>query len=669
MHRLVMITLLASACSVPDKQAPDAGVDAPGEDPEPETTITSSPGEFSNEAIASFSFASNVASATFACSIDDEDPEPCSSPFGRALADGPHAFSVRAITASGERDHSPSEVLWTIDTVAPQTRLVESPPAADNSVMVRFGFESDEENVEFDCSLDGGSYVACVSEGELGPVGDGAHAFAVRAHDRAGNVDASPAIYAWSVDTSTPDTQLLGGPAGASASTDATFSFSSSDAGAGATFQCAVDGGAMVACTSPYTVSNLFEGMHGFAVRVRDAVGNLDPTPATRTWVVDLTPPDTTITSGPTGTVATANAAIVFTSNETGVSYACSLDAAPYAACTSPQNLLGLAQGSHTFSVRATDIVGHVDASPATRTWTVDTLAPTVVFTAGPATGSTSGPRVSFGFTADEGVVACSLDSASFAACTSPVAFNAAEGPHVFRVRATDAAGNVTIATRSWTIVCTAPDATGAAGLLHLDDTTQTLVNAVVGGAPATLGDTVQVEPADPAPVALGRFGGALAFAASENDHVAWPAALGPTGALTLELWARPDVAIGTRDLVTSGDGTLAVSSVPDTATTVRISVTLAQSGTATKVVTSAAVAAGSWHHIVVAMAAPDLRLWVDGVLTAATGVKAGTAPVLDALPLGGTGARAYGGQLDEVRVRQEAAATDDAALGSYCPL
>jgi hypothetical protein len=670
------------ACSVPDKKAaspdggpPDVGDAKPPDDNEaPDTALDEAPAAFSNTSQVTFRFSSHEAGATFSCLVDGKEVvPPCQSPYVLTLRDGAHSFSVRALDPAGNRDDTPAEHLWTIDTVAPDTSVVAGPPGADNSVMPKFTFRSSEANVTFDCSLDNAGYVPCTSGASFGPVGDGPHAFAVRARDRAGNADASPAIYPWTVNTSTPDTDILSGPAdaSASASTTAAFRFVSPDAGAGATFECALDDGGFIACTSPQSYSDLGEGPHSFAVRVRDAVGNLDPTPADRSWTVDRTPPNTTIVTGPSGVMAVASASVTFTANEPDAAFGCSLDGGAFASCTSPANLPGLAQGSHTFAVRAVDAAGNTDTSPATGSWTVDTVFPGIAFVTGPANNSTVGPRVVLGFTVTEGVVACSLDSAAFGACAGPIAVNLPAGAHQFAVRATDAAGNTTTVSRAWTIACSGPDATGAAGVLHLDDAGQDLTNAVAGGASAMLGDTLDAEPGDAAPLAAARFAGGLAFSAAASQHVAWPIALPAMPDLTLELWASPASVTGTRDLVVSGDGRVALRVAAASPTTVVFSISIGEGGEAgaTRTVTSAAVAAGAWHHVLASLQQPSLRLWVDGVRTELATVQLATPPALDALRLGGQGDTAYEGALDELWLAQTAITSEEPALARYCPL
>ena len=50
-------------------------------------------------------------------------------------------------------------------------------------------------------------------------------------------------------------------------------------------------------CTSPQTFSELADGTYTFTVAAVDGVGNVDPTPASLTWIVDKTAPDTVIDS------------------------------------------------------------------------------------------------------------------------------------------------------------------------------------------------------------------------------------------------------------------------------------------------------------------------------------------------------------------------------------
>ncbi len=88
---------------------------------------------------------------------------------------------------------------------------------------------------------------------------------------------------------------------------------------------------------------------------------------------VDTTPPDTTITAGPTGTTSDNTPTFSFTATEAGSTFACRVDAAAFAACTTPFTTGVLADGAHTFEVRATDAAGNTDPTPAAQSFTVNT--------------------------------------------------------------------------------------------------------------------------------------------------------------------------------------------------------------------------------------------------------------------------------------------------------
>ena len=61
------------------------------------------------------------------------------------------------------------------------------------------------------------------------------------------------------------------------------------------------------------------------------------------------------------------------------------MDGGAYQTCTSPKQYFLLAEGQHTFQVRAKDAVGNTDPTPAEYTWTVDSLSPEVIFNEKPA--------------------------------------------------------------------------------------------------------------------------------------------------------------------------------------------------------------------------------------------------------------------------------------------
>lgn len=171
-----------------------------------------------------------------------------------------------------------------------------------------------------------------------------------------------------------PDTSIDSNPTDPSNSANASFTFSSADAGS--MFECQLDGGGWATCTSPQNYAGLADSSHTFEVKATNMRGNTDPTPASWTWLIDTMPPDTSIDSNPPDPSNSANASFTFSANEAGSSFECQLDGGGWSGCTSPQNYAGLADGSHTFEVRATDAAANTDPTPASYTWLVDIVAP-----------------------------------------------------------------------------------------------------------------------------------------------------------------------------------------------------------------------------------------------------------------------------------------------------
>ncbi len=119
--------------------------------------------------------------------------------------------------------------------------------------------------------------------------------------DSAGNAVAAGTLGSFSVtvDTVAPDTTITASPLNPSNSTTATFTFSGTDnltLPNNLIFECALDAAPFTACTSPISYSGLSDGSHTFAVRAIDQVGNVDPTPASFTWLVDTLAPTTSAT-------------------------------------------------------------------------------------------------------------------------------------------------------------------------------------------------------------------------------------------------------------------------------------------------------------------------------------------------------------------------------------
>jgi hypothetical protein len=109
---------------------------------------------------------------------------------------------------------------------------------------------------------------------------------------------------------------------------------------------------------------------------------------ATSAGFAILTAP--TISSEPANPSNSTPASFSF-SGGSGTGYQCQIDGGGYSACASPASYSSLAQGSHTFSVRASS--GSSSGPATSYTWTVDTAAPTqsLALASGPSGAYLSG--------------------------------------------------------------------------------------------------------------------------------------------------------------------------------------------------------------------------------------------------------------------------------------
>ena len=82
------------------------------------------------------------------------------------------------------------------DTTKPDTDIKSGPKKKTKKAKAKFKFKSDEQGAKFKCSLDGAKFKSCDSP-EKFKVDPGKHKLAVRAIDKAGNQDGSPAKYSW----------------------------------------------------------------------------------------------------------------------------------------------------------------------------------------------------------------------------------------------------------------------------------------------------------------------------------------------------------------------------------------------------------------------------------------------------------------------------------------
>ncbi len=485
-----------------------------------DTTIVTRPPTLTNAATATFTFASNIAGATFECRFNGAVLfTACTTPSTFPTAtDGTYSLEVR-YRSGATVDATPATYTWVVDRTAPLAPTVLTP--ANNST-------TNDRRPLISGTAEAGSTVAVFIDGvQIGstvataggtfsftPTSDlatGLRQVRATATDAAGNTSPNSNTNAFTIDVSAPDTTIVSGPPTASNSSSATFTFSASEAVQ--RYDCSLDGAAFVPCTASTTFTGLSEGLHALRVVAVDLAGNVDPTPATASWTVDLTAPTTPTVSVPANGSATNNTRPPVTgtaeANSTvtvfidGVAVGTTTATAGGTFSFTPST--ALSEGSHTVRVTATDAAANVSPSSNTNSFTVDTTAPSAPVVSAPANGGrTNETQPAITGTAEAGsAVTVFIDGASVGTTTAtaggtfsftpPAALS--QGSHTVRVTARDSAGNTspTSNTNTFTVDTTPPAAPLVSAPANGSSTTNAQP-AITGSAEANSTVTVFVD-------------------------------------------------------------------------------------------------------------------------------------------------------------------------------
>jgi CSLREA domain-containing protein len=237
-----------------------------------------------------------------------------------------------------------------------------------------------------------------------------------------------------------------------------------------------------------------------FTVNLGPVTGNtIIGTPATATVTivdVDSIAPDTTITAGPPPLGNSPNPSFSFNGNDPGgsgvASFECQLDGAVFAPCVSPQNYTSLSGTSHTFQVRAKDVAGNVDPTPASYPFVISLTPPSVAISAPSRSLANGGDTVTHTVTYG-GADTITLSSANIALSGTAGAHVGVSGSGTTRTVTLDSFtgdGPLGISISAGTASDNAGNSAGAAGpsaTFTVDTTAPSVTINRAGGQPSTV--------------------------------------------------------------------------------------------------------------------------------------------------------------------------------------
>ena len=302
----------------------------------------------------------------------------------RGLTDGLHTFTVRAKDKAGNKDRTPEERSFTVDTTPPHLELssdIIKEATSENGAEVRYEATATDENPanpEVRCSTGSGS----VSAGDAFSIGT--TTVTCTATDAAGNK--APDSFHVTVQDTTPP-QISGMPSDiireATRPDGVRVNWTTPNA------DDVVDDAPDVHCSSESDLSSgeMFPlGTTRVGCTASDEASN-DATRYFDVTVQDTTAPKTKINRGPSDWITRDSTSFRWTASDTVTSaenlvYSHKLDSGAwsnYGTATSV-TLPNLDEGQHTFYVRAKDQADNEEAreEAAQRAFSVDTIAPSI---------------------------------------------------------------------------------------------------------------------------------------------------------------------------------------------------------------------------------------------------------------------------------------------------
>ena len=206
--------------------------------------ITAGPHGPTKQSSVTLEFGSGSPLAPQVCRLDGGAWSACLGSMTYAnLTDGPHMFEVQT------RDLADGSVValaargWSVDTTYPTLTVSGGPSGSTAQTTAAFQVTIDQGGARRECRLDDAPWGSCTTreyynDTQYSALADGPHRFEARARDGVGNVQPTPVVRTWTVDTIQPTTSMDSGPQGATEDRSATFTFSADEP---ATFRCSMD--------------------------------------------------------------------------------------------------------------------------------------------------------------------------------------------------------------------------------------------------------------------------------------------------------------------------------------------------------------------------------------------------------------------------------------------